>query len=154
MLDNVVMGAAPRAAALMSGMAPSTYHYRMEHDKDFAALVHAAQADAEAPLAQNLHRLGLGNGPQASASALAWLERRSADWQRRDRVEHDIHVEERIDINHILSSPELIAAASAWETAMQAAEDAAEAPPLSAHIVEGDVVEGELIGTVVPELPR
>jgi hypothetical protein len=152
LIDKILRGSAPRAAALAVGVSSHKFTKRMETDEKFQDLVLRAAHEAESSVAQNLYRMAIGNSPQAAQSAIAWLEKRLPESWGREPVHIEVSVEGGIDVNHILSSPDRIKAVNAFESAMQQAEVA----QLPAHQV-GDIIDLDPIEVrdpVVPALPQ
>ena len=147
LVDKILRGSAPRAAAIAVGIEGRAFSKRMEADSRFRGLVLRAAHEAESSVAQNLYRLATGSSPQAAQSAIAWLEKRMEDWRPgAQRIEIDVQA--GIDVRAIMSGPhaaEWIERVNELEMLMQQAE-------LPAH---GDVIEGEIVERVEsrPELP-
>lgn len=124
LIDKVLRGSAPRAAAIAVGIESREFTRRMERDEHFRSLVLRAAHEAESSVAQNLYRLGTGMSPQAAQSAIAWLEKRMEDWRpNAQRIE--VEVSRGVDVNYILANPKLIELENELEAARQVAEEAA-----------------------------
>jgi hypothetical protein len=142
LVDKILRGSAPRAAATAVGIEGRAFSKRMETDSRFRDLVLRAAHEAESSVAQNLYRLATGSSPQAAQSAIAWLNARVPDDWSPNRQKIDVEVTGGIDVRAMLASPraqEWIEAVSRLEAELQRGEDA---PKLPGH---GDVIEGEVI---------
>jgi len=125
MLDKILRGSAPRAAAIAVGITSHQFGKRMESDALFRDLVLRAAHEAESSVAQNLYRAATGNSPQNVQAALGWLEKRHPELWGREAQRIEIELTGAVDVNHILSSPALIAEANAHEARLQQIEDEA-----------------------------
>jgi hypothetical protein len=139
LIDKVLRGSAPRAAAVAVGMSGKVFARRMESDGKFRNLVLRASHEAESSVAQNLYRLATGNSPQAAQSAISWLEKRLPEAWGREPQRVEIEVSGGIDVMAILASPRLIELENAMESERQRLESG-----LSLPEPKGDIIEGEL----------
>jgi hypothetical protein len=151
LVDKILRGSAPRAAALAVGMSGKVFAKRLETDATFRDLVLRAAHEAESSVAQNLYRLAIGNSPQAAQSAIAWLNARVPDDWSPNRQKIDIEVSGGVDVMAILASPRLIELESQMEAERQRLE---EAQRLELPAPKGDVIDLEPIEIRnVPPLP-
>ncbi len=133
MLDKVLRGSAPRAAAIAVGIEGHAFSKRMETDSRFRELVLRAAHEAESSVAQNLYRLATGNSPQSAQAAIAWLEKRHPEIWGREPQRIEVEVSGSVDVAHILSDPRLIELENEAEARRQQIE--------SGQIIEGDFRE-------------
>jgi hypothetical protein len=123
MIDKILRGSAPRAAAIAVGITSHQFGKRMESDATFKGLVLRAAHEAESSVAQNLYRMAVGNSPQAAQSAIAWLNARVPDDWSPNRQKINIEVSGRVDVTRILSDERLIELESELEARRQQIED-------------------------------
>jgi hypothetical protein len=127
MIDKILRGSAPRAAAIAVGISGHQFLKRMESDVPFRDLVLQAAHQAESSVAENLYRAATGVSPQNVQAAIAWLEKRHPELWGREAQRIEIELTGAVDMNHILSDPRLIEEVSRHEGRMQQLEDAIDA---------------------------
>src|SRR5438105_296059 len=140
LVDKVLRGSAPRAAAIAVGMSGKVFSKRMESDEKFRDLVLRAAHEAESSVAQNLYRMATGNSPQAAQSAIAWLNARVPDDWSPTRQKIEVEVSGQVDVMHILSSPRLIELENQLEAERQQLEDRLSLPAPVGEIIEGEIL--------------
>jgi hypothetical protein len=145
MIDKILRGSAPRAAAIAVGISGHQFLKRMESDVPFRDLVLQAAHQAESSVAENLYRAATGVSPQNVQAAIAWLEKRHPELWGREAQRIEIELTGAVDVNHILSDPRLIEEASRHEAILQQIEDGT--------YIEGEFRELPAFGDV-PTLPE
>jgi hypothetical protein len=123
LVDKILRGSAPRAAAISVGITSKQFTNRMESDPKFRDLVLQAAHQAEGSVSENLYRAATGNSPQNVQAAIAWLEKRHPELWGRETQRIELEVSGGVDVNHILSDPRLIEEVSRHEALMQQIED-------------------------------
>jgi hypothetical protein len=118
-LNGIVHAMSYKGAANLADVSEDQFYEWRNSKPDFAKLVDKANAIFEAWIVDKVMRQVANNW----AAGITLLERRDPErWGRRDRVEHTHTGSVGLNIQKVLSSPEAIQAASAYETAMQAGE--------------------------------
>jgi hypothetical protein len=125
LIDKVLRGSAPRAAAISVGITSKQFSTRLENDPKFRDLVLRAAHEAESSVAENLYVQAIGRSPQSVQAAIAWLEKRHPELWGREAQRIEIEVSGGVDVSHILSDPRRILEVNAHEAKMQALEDEA-----------------------------
>jgi hypothetical protein len=123
MIDKILRGSAPRAAAVSVGITSKQFSTRLENDLAFRDLVLRAAHQAEGGVAEALYTQAIGRSPQSVQAAIAWLEKRHPELWGREAQRIEIELTGAVDVNHILSDPRLIAEANRHEAMLQALED-------------------------------
>jgi hypothetical protein len=125
MIEKVLKGSAPRAAAIAVGITSKQFSTRMESDPKFRDLVLRASSQAEGSVAENLYTQATGRSPQSVQAAIAWLEKRHPDLWGREAMRVEIEHSGQVDVNHILADPRRIIEVNRHEAELQRLEDEA-----------------------------
>jgi hypothetical protein len=140
-------GASKEASFATAEIPASTGHMWIREDPEFALAMEQADAGVEVDLIGALIAYGLSGKPNSHIALAIALERKwPGRYGRRDRIEHNVHVDVGHDVRAVLASPEAIQAASALEAALQNAE----ARSLPSH---SDAIDGEVLSERGPDLP-
>jgi hypothetical protein len=123
LIEKVLKGSAPRAAAISVGITSKQFSTRMENDPEFRNLVFRSAHQAEGSVAENLYAQATGRSPQNVQAAIAWLEKRMPEVWGREAQRLEIEVTGAVDVNHILSDPRLILEVNRHEAELQRLED-------------------------------
>lgn len=125
-LQSLARGSSRSAAFAAAGVPKSTGWRWLQTDLAFREAVERAEAEMVRSVSGRIYDIAMTAPPSVAwVSGMTLLERlRPGEYGRKDRIEHDVYVEKRIDMNAVLASEETIRLVSELEVSLQQAESA------------------------------